>query len=243
VAVRILAWNIWGGSRSGISEVVRAVAPDLAVLSDCRPSHHDRLAAELRRAGFDWIVGTRQADYTGLLIACNTPMQPGPTTSKVLPGHWCHVVLPSAGLSVVGVYRPLRRTGVANPMPTFWNELNQATKLLSAEAAVVIGDLNTALAPNDTSSGVPLPASKELQRLAAEGWRDVYREVHGDRPDYSYWDSRGAYRIDYAMLSPAAPAARYAEYLRETAGYHLGRWSREPQADVASDHAALVFEI
>jgi exonuclease III len=241
--VKVLAWNIWGGSRRGISEVVRAVAPDLAVLSDCRPSHHERLAAELRRAGFEWIVGTNQADNTGLLIASNTPMQPGPTTNTVLPGHWCHVCLPSAGLSVVGVYGPLRRKGLANSVPTFWNELMEVSKRLSAETAVVVGDLNTALAPRDTSSGLPLPASKELQRLAADGWRDVYREIHGDRADYSYWDSRGAYRIDYAMLSPAAPAARYAGYLRETAGYNLGRWSGEPQAVLASDHAALVFEI
>ncbi len=240
--VKVLAWNIWGGSRRGISEVVRAVAPDLAVLSDCRPSHHERLAAELRRAGFEWIVGTSQADYTGLLIASKTPMQAGPTSSTV-PGHWCHIRLPSAGLSVVGVYGPLRRKGVANSVPTFWNELREVTKQFTAETAIVVGDLNTALAPSDTSSGLPLPASKELQRLAADGWRDVYREIHGDRADYSYWDSRGAYRIDYAMLSPAAPASLYAGYLRETAGYNFGRWSRDPGAVVASDHAALLFEI
>jgi exonuclease III len=77
----------------------------------------------------------------------------------------------------------------------------------------------------------------------AAGWRDVYREMHGDRQEFSYWDSRGAYRIDYAMLSPAVPPARFANYLRETAGYNLGRWSRDPQALVASDHAALLFEI
>jgi exonuclease III len=241
--VRILAWNIWGGGRSGISEVVRAVAPDLAVLSDCHPSHYDRLVAELRRAGFDWIVGTKQADYTGLLIASNTPMQPGPTTSKVLPGHWCHVLLPSPGFSVVAVYGPLRRKGVVNPVPAFWNEMLEAAQQLTTEKAIVVGDLNTALAASDTTSGLALPASKELRRLGDYGWRDVYREVNGDRADYSYWSSGGAYRIDYAMLSPAVPAARYAEYLRETAGYHLGKWSKDPQALVVSDHAALLFEI
>jgi exonuclease III len=241
--VRILAWNIWGGSRNGICEVVRAVAPDLAVLSDCHPSHHDRLGTELRRIGFDWIVGTKQADYTGLLIASNTPMQSGPTTSQALPGHWCHVLLPTAGLSVLAIYGPLRRKGVVNPGPAFWGELVDAAQQLTTEKAIVVGDLNTALAPRDTTSGLPLPASKELKRLADYGWRDVYREMNGDRANYSYWDSHGAYRIDYAMLSPAAPAARYADYLRETAGYNLGRWSKDPQALVASDHAALLFEI
>jgi exonuclease III len=121
--------------------------------------------------------------------------------------------------------------------------MTMAARQLATERAIVIGDLNTALARSDTTSRLPLPASKELQRLAADGWRDVYREIHGDREAYSYWDSRGAYRIDYAMLSPAAPAARYADYLREAAGFNLGRWSRDPQALVASDHAALIFEI
>lgn len=243
MGVRILAWNIWGGSRPGIGEIVVALTPDLAVLSDCRPSRFDGLADELRHAGFEWVIGTNQGHYTGLLIASKTRMEPGPMASKVLPGHWCHVWLPSPGLSVVGVYGPLRRKSFANPVPTFWAELVQTAKQLTAEIAIVVGDLNTAIARSDTTSGLPLPASKELQRLVADGWRDVYREIHGDRQEFSYWDSRGAYRIDYAMLSPTAPPARSADYLRETAGYHLGRWSRDPQALVASDHAALLFEI
>ena len=242
--VLVLAWNIWGGSRrQSISQVVRVVKPDVVVLSDCRPSNYISLAAELRDGGFDWVTGTNQGDYTGLLIASKTPMQPGSTSSTVLPGHWCHVWLPAAGVSIVGIYGPLRRKGVANPVPAFWDELVQLAKQLTTAKAIVVGDLNTAVAACDTTSGLALPASKELQRLADDGWRDIYREIHGDRPEYSYWDSRGAYRIDHAMLSPAAPRARNAEYLRELAGYNLGRWSKDPQALVASDHAALLFDI
>jgi hypothetical protein len=103
----MLAWNIRGGSRRGIGDVVRAAAPDVAVLSDCHPSHHPRLAAELRSAGFDSVLGTNQADNTGLLIASKMAMQPGSTASKVLPGHLCHVRIPAARLSIVGVYGPL----------------------------------------------------------------------------------------------------------------------------------------
>ena len=241
--VRILAWNIGGGSRGGISDVVLAAAPDVAVLSDCRPSRYVSLATKLRAAGFDWMAGTNQGDYTGLIIASKTPMQPGSTSSRVLPGHWCHVWLPEARISVVGIYGPLRRKGVANLVKAFWDELVQSAKQLTTDTAVVVGDLNTAVAPYDTTSGLPLPASKELQRLADDGWRDIYREIHGDQLAYSYWDRRGAYRIDHAMLSPAAPPARYAHYLRELAGYQLGGWSRDPQAMVASDHAALLFDI
>jgi exonuclease III len=170
-------------------------------------------------------------------------MQPGSIYSKVRPGHLCHVWIPAARLSVVGVYGPLRSARAANAMPAFWDELVQSAKQLTTGTTVVVGDLNTALALQDTTSGLPLPASKELQRLAADGWRDIYRELHGDQLKYSYWDSRGAYRIDYAMLSPAAPRANYVDYLSELAGYKLGRWSTDPNALVASDHAALVFDL
>jgi exonuclease III len=242
--VLVLAWNIWGGSRrQSISDVVRAAKPDLVVFSDCRPSNYINLAADLRDGGFDWVTGTNQGDYTGLLIASKMPMHPGSTSSRVLPGHWCQVWLPAAGVSVVGIYGPLRRKGVANPVKAFWDELVQSAKQLTSAKAIVVGDLNTAVAPCDTTSGLPLPASKELQRLADDGWRDIYREIHGDRLEYSYWHRGDAYRIDHAMLSPGAPRARNAEYLRECAGYHLGRWRGNPQALIASDHAALLFEI
>lgn len=222
--------------------MVRAAKPDIVVFSDCRPSNYISLAADLRDGGFDWVTGTNQGDYTGLLIASKTPMNPGSTSSTVLPGHWCHVWLPAAGVAVVGIYGPLRRKGVANRLPAFWDELVQSAKQLTSVKAIVLGDLNTAVAPCDTTSGLPLPASKELQRLADYGWRDIYREIHGNRLEYSYWQSGDAYRIDHAMLSPAAPRARNAEYVRELAGYQLGRWPGNPDASIASDHAALLFD-
>jgi exonuclease III len=220
---------------------VRTAAPDVAVLSDCRPSRFVSLATELRAEGFDWVAGTNQGDYTGLLIASKTPMQPGSTSSRVLPGHWSHVWLPAARLSVVAIYGPLRGKGVANLVPAFWEELIQAAKQLTIGRAVVIGDLNTATAPCDTTSGLPLPASNDLQRLADDGWRDAFREVNGDRRAYSYWDHRGAYRIDHAMLSPATPPVRGADYVTELDGFSLGGWPRDTHA--VSDHAALVLDL
>lgn len=241
--MRILAWNIRGGSQPGIIEVVKTAAPDVAVLSDCRPDHYIRLAAELRGGGFEWLAGTNQADETGVLIASRMPMRPGSTSSRVLPGHWCHMWLPAVRVSIVGVYGPLYRKGVARLVPRFWEELLQSAKELATHSAVLVGDLNTATAARDTTSGYPLLAGKELQRLADDGWRDAFREVHGDRSAYSYWDSRGGYRIDHAMLSPAAPLARDAEYVRDLAGYRLGRLPGEAETPIASDHAALLFDL
>jgi exonuclease III len=128
-------------------------------------------------------------------------------------------------------------------VPAFWEELIESAKQLANVTAVIVGDLNTALTPGDTTSGLPLPASKDLQRLTADGWRDIYREIHGNQVEYSYWDSRGAYRIDFAMLSPAAPRPRHVSYVRELAGYTLGKWDTGPSSPLASDHAALMVDI
>ncbi len=223
--------------------MVRTVSPDVAVLSDCRPSNYIGLVADLREDGYVWATGTNQGNFTGILVASKVPIYPGPTASTVLPGQWCHVEIPSVRLSVVGVYGPLHRKGVASPVQAFWNDLLDSARRLSSEPTIVVGDLNTVMAPQDTTSGLLMPGSKELQRLAADGWRDVFREIHGDRPEHSYWEARGKYRIDYAMRSPAAPTARHAEYIREAAGYSLGKWSSEPKATLASDHAALLLDI
>lgn len=222
---------------------MQAINPDVAVLSDCRPSNYIGLVADLREGGYAWAIGTNEGDFTGILIASRVPIYPGATTSRALPGQWCHVEMPSERLSLVGVYGPLRRKGAANQVQAFWDDLLESTKRLSNKPTLVLGDLNTVMAPQDTTSGLLMPGSKELQRLAADGWIDVFREIHGGRREYTYWEARGSYRIDYAMRSPAAPPARQAEYISEVAGYSLGKWSPAPKAKVASDHAALVFDI
>jgi len=241
--MRILAWNIRGGGREGIADAVKAIAPDVAVLSDCRPSHHIGLVALLRESGFEWVVGTNRADVTGLLIASRTPLQPGPTSSRVLPAHWCHVWLPDRHLSLVGIYGPLRGMAPVNPVQPFWAELAEAAEGLRGGAAILIGDLNTAAAPRDKTTEGALPAAKNLRRLLDDGWRDAFREANGDQMAYSYRDGRGEYRIDHALLSPSAPTTQRAEYIDAIAGLSLSGWPRSLAAPALSDHAALVIDV
>jgi len=198
VTLRILAWNVHGGSHPGVVDVLRGSNADLVVLSDCHPNHYLRIGGALRDQGFTWLAGSNQSGRTGLLLASRQEMRPGPTQSSTLPAHWMHVVLPDAYMSVVGVYGPLYRAGTTRLVPRFWEGLLEAAETLANSPALIVGDLNTAPASCDSSTRQPLQAAKYLQKLQEAGWRDAYREIHGAAEAYSYWNYQGSFRIDHA---------------------------------------------
>lgn len=184
--MRILAWNVRGGSDPSVAEAVCSLSPDVVVLADCRPSHYVGIAGQLRSSGYSWVTGANEGDYTGLMIASRSPMGPGSTASRVLPGRWCHVRLRELGTSIVGIYGPLAIKGKSRLVPSFWSELIQVEPMLRAEHTLIAGDLNTASHAKDTSSGQPLPAGQEMQQVLDQGWRDAFREANGDRQEFSY---------------------------------------------------------
>ena len=170
-------------------------------------------------------------------------MRPGHTQSSTLPAHWVHVVLPDSAMSVVGVYGPLYVAGTARLVPRFWEGLLEPAETLANSPALIVGDLNTAPAACDSSTRRPLQAAKYLQKLQEAGWRDAYRELHGEAEAYSYWNYQGSFRIDHAMLSPRAPAPISAQYVIESAGHRLRAWPKPPGVSTPSDHAVLKIEL
>ena len=104
MTLRILAWNVRGGSHRGVIDVLRNSDTDLVVLSDCHPNHYLRIAGALRGDGYTWLAGTNQSGNTGLLLASRQAMRPGHTQSTIVPASWLHVILPESGISVVGAY-------------------------------------------------------------------------------------------------------------------------------------------
>ena len=243
MTLRIVARNVHGGSHPGVIDVLRDSAADLVVLSDCHPTHYLPIANALRAEGFSWLAGTNGSGYTGLLIASRQAIRPGHTQSSTLPAHWLHVVLPEAGMSVVGVYGPLYRAGVSRLVPRFWEGLLEAAEALATSSTLIVGDLNTAPAAGDSSTRRLLQAARYLQKLQEGGWRDAYREVHGAAEAYSYWNYQGSFRIDHAMLSPQAPPVIRVEYVTEAAGLQLRAWPKQPGVSTPSDHALLRIEL
>ena len=137
--MRLIAWNIRGGARAGILKVVSTLDPDVLVLTDCRPAHYARIAQSLRLAGLEWATGTNEGNYTGILVASKTALEPGPTHSTVLPGRWCHITLPQLDTSILAIYGPLRRAGTPRLVSSFWAELREVGDQLASSNALIVG--------------------------------------------------------------------------------------------------------
>ena len=50
--MRLVSWNIWGGSRRGIGRAVASLEADIAILLDCRTNNLHRVLSEARASGY-----------------------------------------------------------------------------------------------------------------------------------------------------------------------------------------------
>ncbi len=90
-------------------------------------------------------------------------------------------------------------------------------RLASGRPTIVCGDLNIAHRPidlknwrsNQKNSGF-LPEERAwMDQVLSTGWRDLWREVHPEKAEYSWWSNRGqarakdvGWRIDYVLATP-----------------------------------------
>jgi len=122
------------------------------------------------------------------------------------------------------------------------------TRLDPAQPAIWLGDLNVAPEPIDVyhpdrrinDTDFHIDARNAYKHAAAWGFTDVFRALHPDRVQYTYWDYfRNAFarnaglRIDHLLLSPSVTA----RLVRAGVDHDVRGWER------ASDHAPTWVEI
>lgn len=111
----------------------------------------------------------------------------------------------------------------------FYRAVFDRLEPLRREAPVVVmGDFNTAhreidiARPKDNrkTSGFRPEEREELDRWLCSGWTDSFRSRYPDTVRYSWWSQRKGvrernigWRIDYALLSPAAASALVECYI------------------------------
>ena len=95
-------------------------------------------------------------------------------------------------------------------------------RLRCGRPTIIGGDWNIAHTPkdiknaksNEKNSGF-LPEERAwISARLAEGWRDVFRDLHPESTAYSWWSNRGnarandvGWRIDYVLATPDLPVA------------------------------------
>jgi exonuclease III len=136
------------------------------------------------------------------------------------------VAVEFARLRLCGIYMPNLKAKVP-----YWEALIAA--LAAAEGNVLaIGDFNTCR-PFLDEAGTFDKTGYFMDRVAAIGFCDLWRERNPELREYSWYSSRGnGFRIDHAFLSPA---------LARRAG--TVAYSHEERLAGLSDHSPLLLEL
>jgi exodeoxyribonuclease-3 len=251
--VKIASFNINNVGRRlpNLVHWLREAKPDIVCLQELKQA--DALFPEkaLRDAGYG-AIWHGQKTYNGVAIAAKgaepiltrrgLPGDPADTQSR-------YIEAAVNGVLVASIYLP---NGNPQPGPKFdyklaWFDrlIRHAKTLYSIRSPVVLaGDFN--VVPTDldiyptrswNKDALLQPESRSaFQRLLAQGWVDAVKQMHPDKPMYTFWDymrnrwERDAgLRIDFILLNKAA-----AKRL-EDAGVDRAVRGKEG----ASDHAPL----
>ena len=157
-------------------------------------------------------------------------------------------------LRVINVYMP---NGDNIESPKFEYKLQwmrEFTKYIeqyldSDEAVIIAGDFNVAITDNDIwnpknyiGSSISAPAAREImQQWLDAGWTDVWRKLHPDEIDYTWYGYRGGdtvgkkqgLRLDYFLANKTA-----AKIIKQCEIDIAPRMAQKP-----TDHCGLMIKI
>ena len=200
------------------------------------------------------VVG--QKAYNGVAVLARLPFS---VTHRALPGlpaddaQARYIEIQTEGMTLIGIYAPNGNSrgdeGYAYKLAWMDCLADRAEALLEDNVPLVItGDFNICPTDEDFAPGTLSPddalvrpeSRQRYRRMIWMGLSDAARELHPQRPAYTFWDyQRGAWqrdkglRIDHALLS-----ATIAERLVSAEPDKQERDQPQP-----SDHVPVVVEI
>lgn len=230
--VRLLAWNIRQGGGTRLPAIAAAVAQhdaDVLVLSEYRGGDAAlRLKEALARIGYPHVTAPLPPPgKSGVLVAARRRFRAHAPLDAALPEPYRLVRVEIGRLSLCAVYMP----NLLAKVP-YWEAV---VATLAAEAgghALAIGDFNTCRAYLDEAGAIDRCAHF-MDRVAAIGFCDLWRERNPDGREFSWYSHRGnGFRIDHAFLSRAL-ARRAGEV----------RYSHDERLSGLSDHSPLILDL
>jgi len=240
--MRLVSWNIRGGKHPGVVTSLLALAPDVAVLVDCRANHVKRIITDAEKDGYVYHLNSPPS-YTGIVMISKHPLANGRIEQPDVPQRWLHGVSDHFELEIAAVYGPLPKTiREEPPMKAFWDWVVPACDLIVDRNAVLCGDFNTGVDEADGPPGYRYRGAIPFSALKAHGWMDAYRKLHAEGGQ-SWWHGERGFRIDHCMLSRCQPTATRAEYIKveADAGTEMSR-STGVKLPAFPDHAVLVVD-
>lgn len=252
--MRVITWNINGwkamSNKPYLTELIAQYKPDLLCLQEIKVNEKD--VVQLEGYECEYHFGEKRG-YSGTAIFYKKPIKPikvkrNRTEGRLLAFELDRFVL--VNLYVPNSGENLRRL---HPSPKFelsrleWDakliEVLKKFKATAKKPLLVVGDMNVARTKQDikNASGNTRNAGFTQEErdsfeniLSTVQLRDVWREMHPDKVQYTYWsyyhkarERNSGWRIDYALLSKELRAEK-CEILDHVMG---------------SDHAPVLLDL
>jgi len=266
--MRVLAWNIQhGGGPSRMPLIALALLDaraDLVALCEYRSRRGGQLRALLCDHGLSCQLASEAGPTdNGVLLASRFPIEPGPELGlgTHLRRRWATAIVttPHGRIAIAMVHVP--DDTKPSDKAAFWQGLCAYARAHEGEAAIILGDFNTARR-EDIRSGFRTRCDAMIGQLAALGFGDAYTianaqsaggsDVRAVRPISWKGPLDQASRIDAAYVSRGLrERIRACAYrgLEENGLQNAGQEPVFPQGEGAaedrhpSDHAMLLVEV
>ena len=228
--IKVLSWNIRQGGGSRLTQIVGAlktIGAHILVLTEYR--NNDRgvtLRAKLLALGYRYqAVSAAAADDNSVVMASKLPFDS--VISTCPDESYPHNVLIGnfKAFQIYGGYFPHKKKHTLFD----WVVSEMENR---SEPIIVCGDLNTGKNYVDQAKN-SFWYEDQFIKMTEELGHDAYRQVHGDRQEFSWYSHQGnGYRYDHTVITPdLAPIVTDCYYLQDY---------RESKV---SDHAPMILEL
>lgn len=254
--MKIISWNINGIraiAKKGLADFLQTTKPDILCVQEIKISEEARLATEFGLAGYrEYWFSAQRPGYSGTAIFvkdnCSEVVQ---ITNGLGISEFDNEgrvqILELKKYYLVNIYFPNANSELSRlPYKLAFNDalLKHLKKLEKKKPVIVTGDYNVAhreidLARPKENVGSPGFTPQErawMDKFIAAGFIDTFRELNGEKIQYSWWSYRGGarfrnvgWRIDYFCVS-----AKLKKQLKKA--YILDKI-------MGSDHAPVGLEI
>jgi len=240
--MKIISWNLAGmraAIKKGLWEYVEKEKADIYCFQETK-ARRDQITDPLPRKYLDFWNSAEKAGYSGVATFCKD--EPKSVIIGNRDNDWDDegrvLVTKFDEFTLLNVYFPngQRDKGRLMFKMAFYDQFLKYINDLRdrGEKVIFCGDVNTAhkeidlARPKDnqkTSGFLPIERAW-LDKLEKNGWVDTYRELNGEKVEYSWWSQRSGarernvgWRIDYFFVDKALIKKVKSAFIRtETKG-------------------------